>query len=167
MTRRPLCEEWVFRACIVPLLVASGCSFGVTVLASPVLFGCAHVHHLIEHVRKRGLPLRQGITIVAFQLAYTTLFGVYATFLFVRTGHLVAAFAAHAFCNTMGFPDLSWTRADSEHASRKHWIALAYLVGIVAFGALLYPLTEPRMYESWFVQLLARVSRHASESSVQ
>jgi prenyl protein peptidase len=115
----PLCEEWCFRACMCPVLIAGGFSFTSAILGSPLLFGCAHLHHLIEHVRKRGVPMQQGIIMVAFQLMYTTIFGVYATYLFVRTGHFVAAFVAHAFCNVMGFPDLSWLQPDSHLAASK------------------------------------------------
>jgi prenyl protein peptidase len=39
-----------------------------------------------------------------FQLAYTTLFGAYATFLYLRTGSLLAVVLVHAFCNWMGLP---------------------------------------------------------------
>jgi prenyl protein peptidase len=38
------------------------------------------------------------------QFTYTTLFGGYATFLFLRTGSLLSVILVHAFCNWMGFP---------------------------------------------------------------
>jgi len=41
---------------------------------------------------------------VSFQFLYTTLFGWYATHVFLSTGHLAAAVAVHSFCNWMGFP---------------------------------------------------------------
>ena len=39
------------------------------------------------------------------QFAYTTIFGMYSAFLFVKTGHFAAPFIVHAYCNFMGFPD--------------------------------------------------------------
>ena len=40
-----------------------------------------------------------------FQFAYTTIFGMYSAFLFIKTGHFAAPFIVHAYCNFMGFPD--------------------------------------------------------------
>lgn len=39
-----------------------------------------------------------------FQLAYTSIFGFHAAFLFLRTGSAVPPILAHIFCNIMGFP---------------------------------------------------------------
>lgn len=39
-----------------------------------------------------------------FQFGYTTLFGAYAIFLYLRTGSLLAVILVHAFCNWMGLP---------------------------------------------------------------
>lgn len=36
---------------------------------------------------------------------YTTAFGAYATWLFIRTGSLAAPVAVHMLCNAVGFPD--------------------------------------------------------------
>jgi hypothetical protein len=78
-----------------------------------VIFGAAHLHHLIMLVRARGYTLKQGLLAVGFQLTYTTLFGAYASFVFMRTGSLPAVVLCHTFCNVMGFPDLSWLSASS------------------------------------------------------
>ena len=79
---------------------------------------------------------------VAFQFAFTTVFGWYATFLFLRTGHLAAAVAAHAFCNSMGFPAFG---AIPSHP-RAWVIAAAFYVGVALFVTLLMPLTDPKLY---------------------
>jgi len=119
----------------------------------------AHVHHAYESYlaggrTKKALiqgclvsseqtdPLSQlsppltsqsvSAVLTAFQFAYTTLFGWYATYLFLRTGMLLSPpsplflrlieplyplnctgsiippFLAHAFCNSMGLPPLSY-----------------------------------------------------------
>jgi len=51
--------------------------------------------------------------------AYTTLFGAYASFLLLRTGHLTAAFVAHAFCNVMEVPDLGFVSPQHPLHARK------------------------------------------------
>ncbi|OPL32956.1 caax 2-like prenyl protease, partial [Mytilus galloprovincialis] len=69
-----------------------------------LFFGVAHVHHMIEKVTTGGLDVKTACKQSLFQLTYTTLFGIYSAFLFLRTGHLIAPVIAHAFCNHMGFP---------------------------------------------------------------
>ena len=81
-------------------------------------------------------------TQVGFQFAFTTAFGWFATFVFLRTGHLTAAVAVHAFCNLMGFPDFC---ALSSHPA-KGIIRAAFGLGICLFCALINPLTQPPLY---------------------
>ena len=81
---------------------------------------------------------------VGFQAAFTTVFGWYASFLLLRTGHYAAPLGAHAFCNFMGFPDLSAARAHPRAALIK-WL---YLVGIIAFAGLVGPMSQPSLYSN-------------------
>lgn len=46
------------------------------------------------------------------QFSYTSLFGFYAAFLFLRTGSLPAVILAHSFCNWMGLPRF-WGRVEA------------------------------------------------------
>lgn len=46
----------------------------------------------------------QSVLRSLLQFTYTTLFGGYATFLFLRTGSLLSVILVHAFCNWIGFP---------------------------------------------------------------
>jgi len=108
----------------------------------------------------------------AVQFAYTTLFGAYTTFVFVRTGHVAAAVACHVFCNVMGLPDLAfvneprarescvepmiskvtrkdWPRYSQAHHAvrlrvhaRRRALLGLYVGGIFAFALLLFPLTD-------------------------
>ena len=41
------------------------------------------------------------------QLTYTSLFGAYSSYLFLRTGFLIGPLLAHVFCNAMGLPDFT------------------------------------------------------------
>jgi membrane protease YdiL (CAAX protease family) len=69
-------------------------------------WSAAHMHHLIGLVRQRHLSVAEGLGLVLFQLFYTTVFGAFAGFVYLRTGHTVAPVLCHAFCNFMGFPNL-------------------------------------------------------------
>lgn len=93
----PLAEEWVFRACMCPLLFGAGLSDAGNVFLSAVIFGAAHLHHRFDS--------NVNWLAVAVQFTYTSLFGAYSSYLFLRTGLLVAPLAAHVFCNFMGLPD--------------------------------------------------------------
>ena len=50
--------------------------------------------------------------------------------------------AAHFFCNATGVPDVA-AAARSRH---RNVVLVAYAVGILAFGALLWPLTDPEKH---------------------
>ncbi|CAK7565084.1 MAG: CAAX prenyl protease [Sporothrix epigloea] len=101
----PITEEVLFRGAAVPLLLLAHTPVRRTVLLSPVVFGLAHLHHAYEfsvtnpHVPKWQVAIRSLL-----QFAYTTLFGCYATFLYLRTGSLLAVCVVHSFCNSMGLP---------------------------------------------------------------
>ena len=75
---------------------------------------------------------------------YTTLFGMYAAFLFVRTGHLLAPCMAHAFCNLMGFPDFG--EIVRRQGGQRLLLALTFIIGLVIWCKLLWPLTNPYLY---------------------
>ncbi|KAK0542439.1 CAAX prenyl protease [Tilletia horrida] len=116
----PLTEEIVFRACILNLHHASGSSNTVKIFVTPLYFG------------------------VVFQFGYTTLFGWYADFVFLRTNSILAPIICHSFCNMMGLPDIA--SALEEHPKRRTAIIGAYLLGIATFSAMLWRATEPALY---------------------
>ncbi|KAI1189872.1 CaaX protease [Nemania serpens] len=108
----PFTEEVLFRSASVPLMLLARTSVARTVFLSPVIFGLAHVHHFYEfRLTHPHEPVATALLRALLQLAYTSLFGAYATFLFLRTGSLLAIFAVHAFCNVMGLPRL-WGRVE-------------------------------------------------------
>ena len=139
----PFVEEFVFRACMLPILTSSmGMKIGV--LVCPLFFGVAHVHHLTEWYRWRQTPFSEALLITIVQLCYTSLFGLYSAFLFVRTGHLISPVVSHMYCNIMGLPDVN-AIAESKY-SVVLWII--YVCSLVGFFILLVPLTEPSLYQS-------------------
>jgi len=137
----PFTEEFVFRACLVRLWVAASFPMGMIIFCSPFCFALAHSHHFIEHVR-RFKDKKMALLHVAFQVFYTSLFGMYSNFLLLRTGSTVAVILTHTFCNHQGFPDVGFIAA-SGHPLYRHraWLGPLYLTGVGAFCFLLMPLT--------------------------
>jgi prenyl protein peptidase len=85
----PISEEYVFRSCMIPLLIDGGFSTEECMIISPIFFGMAHLHHIIQHLHKQGRDLKKAWLEVLFQMFYTTIFGCYSSFLFVRTGFII------------------------------------------------------------------------------
>ncbi|CAM9153077.1 unnamed protein product [Ascophyllum nodosum] len=92
-----------------------------------------------------------------FQITYTSVFGAFAVFVQLRTGHLVSSILVHTMCNLMGVPDITFatkpgTPADSSPTSvlYEHRTGLWFLygVGVCLFCGLLFPLTSPNLYGS-------------------
>ncbi|PNT30473.1 hypothetical protein POPTR_006G083300v4 [Populus trichocarpa] len=134
----PLTEELVFRACMIPLLLCGGFEIYVVILLCPILFSLAHLNHWMEIYGRQNYSLLKAFMVVGLQLGYTVIFGSYASFLFIRTGHLVAPLVAHIFCNFMGLPVL--------FVRRTGMVSLAFIAGTVAFICLLCPVTQPHLY---------------------
>ncbi|KAH8909591.1 Abi-domain-containing protein [Coniochaeta sp. PMI_546] len=106
----PVTEELLFRSASIPLMLLARASVKETVFLSPVVFGLAHFHHFYEfRLTNPGVPFAAALARSVFQLGFTTLFGAYATFIYIRTGSLLAVCAVHTFCNCMGLPRL-WGR---------------------------------------------------------
>ncbi|KAK6075401.1 CAAX amino terminal protease [Seiridium cupressi] len=108
----PFTEEVLFRSASVPLMLLAQTSVTKTIFLSPVIFGLAHLHHFYEfRISHPQVPVSVALLRSLLQLTYTSLFGAYATFLFLRTGSLLAIFVVHAFCNCMGLPRF-WGRVE-------------------------------------------------------
>lgn len=173
----PWCEELVFRSLVIALHLLADVPPSKIVFTSPLIFGVAHVHHFLEIAKTRTPPGQRfpplnacllGAAISLFQFTYTSLFGFFAAFVFLRTGNVFAAVTAHTFCNFMGFPRV-WGRVGAVdlvaftpdvapgkpppqmqsyhevHAFGLGWTVLYYtllIVGAYGFYGLLWPLTE-------------------------
>lgn len=140
----PLTEEFVFRSCMIPLVYHILGGF-YSMLVTPLFFGVAHLHHIIEGYFVTRLPLDILIAQHLFQFSYTYLFGIYSSYLFMRTGSFFASFASHVFCNFMGFPNINDLLNEFE---RKAMIAIivAYVIGFVGFFCVLDFVTQPSCY---------------------
>lgn len=132
----PASEEWVFRACVMPLFAMAGAGPALAIPATCATFALAHVHHYFEHVRAGASP-GEAVQRVATQLAYTSLFGVYAGWVFWRTGSVIVTAVCHAVCNAYGLPDLSFLHRRSPAHAYRFLIALAYVLGVALFAHML------------------------------
>ncbi|ORY86254.1 hypothetical protein BCR37DRAFT_343936 [Protomyces lactucae-debilis] len=127
----PATEEFVFRACIIPLHFYASVKPGYIVFITPLYFGLAHVHHIYERTRQNPGQLAQACLVSFVQFTYTSIFGWYASFIFMRTGSLLACIAVHSFCNIMGLPRVTG------RVRGALWKSVAYYVLLVA-GLLLF-----------------------------
>ena len=109
----PLTEEILFRSVVIPLHLLAKVSATKIVFLTPLYFGIAHLHRCYEftltHPHTPTLPLMLGSL---FQFGYTTLFGWYAAFLYLRTGSLLVVILVHSFCNWCGLPRV-WGRVEA------------------------------------------------------
>ena len=129
----PLTEEIVFRGCMVPPLLASGMSTLKVSLIAPLFFGIAHVHHAMTRISK-GERVSSVVLITIFQFLYTSLFGSYVSYAFIRSGSIIAVTFSHSYCNWMGLPDLSFVNNKHHLLFQYRMIILPiYVVGIVLF----------------------------------
>lgn len=109
----PVTEEIMFRSIIITLHLLAKVSSGHIVFIAPVYFGIAHIHHFYEFRLTHpdtSIPLALLRSFVQF--TYTTIFGWYANFLYLRTGSLFAVIFVHSFCNWCGLPRF-WGRVEA------------------------------------------------------
>ncbi|KAI4173476.1 MAG: hypothetical protein LQ348_006573 [Seirophora lacunosa] len=162
----PVTEELLFRSLLVPLHLLAPLPPHRVILLTPLYFGIAHIHHFYEFILTHPhTPWAPSIIRSLIQFTYTTMFGWYATFVFVRTGNVVAATLTHTFCNWAGLPRV-WGRVEprvamggpvirakedsggesgKEPKSSLRWSAAYYVLlvaGAAGFQQCLWTLTE-------------------------
>jgi len=138
----PITEEVVFRSCIIAIAHLADDSWRSMIFVSPLWFGFAHAHHAWETFNNLGRTRSAFSTAISgslFQLAYTTLFGWFAAYLFVRTGSAYATCFSHIFCNFMGLPTIG--RDIKEHPRHALMIWCMHIIGIVGFWYAIVPWT--------------------------
>ncbi|KLU87913.1 CaaX protease [Magnaporthiopsis poae ATCC 64411] len=152
----PFTEEVLFRSAGVPLMLLARTSVSATIFLSPVVFGLAHLHHFYEfRLTHPQVPWTQAALRSVFQFGFTTIFGAYATFLYLRSGSLLAVTLVHAFCNALGLPRL-WGRVrvataddpDGEKPASPLWTVAYYVLlftGATLFYRNFWTLTKSQM----------------------
>eukprot|EP00697_Spironema_sp_BW2_P000643 gnl/Spiro4/10870_TR5790_c0_g1_i1.p1 gnl/Spiro4/10870_TR5790_c0_g1~~gnl/Spiro4/10870_TR5790_c0_g1_i1.p1 ORF type:complete len:300 (+),score=66.78 gnl/Spiro4/10870_TR5790_c0_g1_i1:64-900(+) len=129
----PVSEEVVFRGCVTFVLARGGWSYSAVIVLSSVIFALAHLHHAIGQILFFGTGKSHALLSFALDTTYLFLFGSYAEFVFLRTGHVAGPVLCHAFCNMMGLPSVF--QVTGPHASY-HWAC--HIVGLLLFVALFF-----------------------------
>jgi prenyl protein peptidase len=102
-----------------------------------------------HHEQKNRLSAMTIILIHLFQFSYTYIFGVYSSFLFIRTGHFIPSFITHTLCNALGIPDvMNLIDMQDGQVKRKFFYMLCYLIGLWLFSTNLFFLTQSNFYYS-------------------
>lgn len=163
----PFTEEFVFRSSMLCVLYSHVTLFSA-LFYSPLFFGLAHFHHMLEHVyRNRCEKPTHRITVFniflmhLFQFSYTYIFGVYSSFLFIRTGHFLPSFLAHSLCNSLGVPDIRSVR-NCSNQYQKYFLIISYFLGVFLFATNLYGLTQSKFY--FYNNSISMIYRHWSNS---
>lgn len=142
----PFTEEFVFRSCMLPLLIHN-LGLAKSIFLTPLFFGLAHLHHIIEGVMNNESSLKFLLVQHCFQFAYTYIFGVYSSYLFLRTGNFFASFLSHSFCNLMGFPNFA-ELLNEFVGKTKLLLIVVYILGFVCFFSFIWHLTDPSLFDN-------------------
>jgi membrane protease YdiL (CAAX protease family) len=152
----PITEEVVYRSVLAPALYIALINSDykqhatwAVVWLNPLWFAMAHLHHMLEKLNSGWSLARAGLTALV-QLTYTTIFGVIATLLLLRTGSIYTSILSHCICNCVGLPDVSFLTAPGSRGSSLYSALYEYrnmhlflhAAGLVLFTVLILPLTE-------------------------
>ena len=128
----PMAEEVAFRGCIVPPLASTGMKTSKVCFVAPLFFGIAHGHHATLKLRN-GERAWRVLLQTFFQFSYTSLFGMYTSYAYLRTGSILAVSLSHSFCNGMGLPNLSFLRPSSPLNQYRYLLVSAHIIGLAGF----------------------------------
>jgi prenyl protein peptidase len=138
----PAFEELVFRGCMTWPLLSSGFTAVEVTFLAPIFFGVAHVHHAIVKLQSGVQHWTVVMSVTVLQFTYTSMFGWYSTYAFLRTGSILSVIMSHSFCNIMGFPSLSFMKqppggnrdkVEDRIYGLRFLLLAAYAFGIVLF----------------------------------
>ncbi|AMD20307.1 HDL437Wp [Eremothecium sinecaudum] len=118
----PATEELVYTSMNLQnyLILANSTPTTTLLLLLPLFFGFAHIPHGMEMYFSRNYTIAEILNRCLFQILYTTVFGAFTNFIYLRTGNLYACILVHALCNYMSFPNLSsQLAADYQQISEK------------------------------------------------
>lgn len=148
----PVYEETIFRGVLIPAMICSGFSPKSSIFLSGLIFGVTHLYHLVE-IFKSKVNVPNLVAGTFLQVVYTSIFGTFAAYTFLRTGSLFSPILIHAFCNYMGVPDLHYFHPN--HSAYKHrvLISTAYAIGIPSFFLCMPLLMDPVLYNPWFYRV--------------
>ena len=131
---------------MVPLHILAGRSYTSIIWTTPLFFGIAHVHHFYEFLLRNPTLIVLGLLRTIAQFTYTTMFGWFATFVFIRTGSVWNVILIHMFCNYLGVPTIGTVHDQGDGYVWGKWVNwvhwAGHVVGLMGFCCWLWPLTE-------------------------
>ena len=124
----PLFEEFIYRVCMVNIMVESGSLDEFTaVLILPLFFAISHLHH--ELVTEEPY-MKTKILRCLFKLAYTQIFGIMSGYAYIKTGSIWPAFTLHSHCNYFGFPNFGQLLNKEHRRSYRIITGFLYAAGL-------------------------------------
>jgi hypothetical protein len=84
---------------------------------SPFFFGIAHIHHFVLHLKNKQ-SMMKAIFTTLFQLSFTSVFGVIAALVFMRTGSIYSSIVCHILCNFVGLPNLGFMFPNKDYIEK-------------------------------------------------
>lgn len=128
----PLAEEMIYRSFACSLWESAGISYLKTIFLLPFMFGVSHLNKAFLEKSLSTIKLKDFMPYVGM-LIYTTLFGWWEAFVWLRTHSFFTCAFIHAFCNYMQFPDfkeaLEWS-----NPIQRIFLYLGYLIGLIFFS---------------------------------
>ena len=148
----PVYEETIFRGVMIPAMICAGFSPKSSIFLSGSVFGVTHLYHLLE-IFKNKVNVPNLVTSTLLQVIYTSIFGTFAAYTYLRTGSLFTPILIHAFCNYMGVPDLNYFHPNHSAYRHRMLISTAYIMGISSFLLCMPLLMDPVLYNPWLYRV--------------
>ena len=171
----PVTEEIVFRGLLVPLMIFAYAAFRSDdgghvyspfsiIIRSPIWFGVAHLHHIVEKLRS-GERVLVAVLSTLIQLTYTSIFGAIAAAFLIQTGNILAPITSHIFCNFWGLPNLEFVKPPIEFRNStlaylypyRHVLISVHLLGLIMFAILFESATRPFTDDSVFLDVFRNI----------
>ncbi|KAI3634090.1 hypothetical protein MIR68_007694 [Amoeboaphelidium protococcarum] len=130
----PTVEEFIYRVCITYLLQRDGFTNMQIILLAPQFFGFSHLHHLFGKLRvaKSRSEAINAVLGTVLQYAYTSVFGMIASQLYLRTQSFITICVVHSMYNIIGFPDIHSDLIAERKQRARNWSL--YIMGVVVFS---------------------------------
>lgn len=128
----PVTEEMIYRSFACSLWESANISYLKTIFLLPFLFGVSHLNKVLLEKKLSSIRLKDFAPYVGM-LGFTTVFGWWEAFVWLRTHSYFTCVIIHTFCNYMQFPDfreaLEW-----QNPLQRIFLYLGYLIGVIYFS---------------------------------
>lgn len=128
----PLTEEMIYRSFACSLWESAGISYLKTIFLLPFLFGVSHLNKVFLEKKLTEIRLRDFVPYLGV-LGFTTLFGWWEAFVWLKTHSFFTCSFIHTFCNYMQFPNfkeaLEW-----KYKFQRIVLYIGYIFGLTYFA---------------------------------